>query len=295
MSLSSMTGYARASAALDGLHWQWDIKSVNGKGLDVRCRLPPGFETLDLPVREIAQKHLKRGNVQIGFTADRGGAEQTLAVNEAALEQVVALAEKLRERLGGAPPQIENLLALRGIIDVASPVEDEAQTARRDKAILKSAEEAFQALAVMRKAEGAKLTAILGQHLDRIEKLVIAARDNPARTVEAIRARLGEQVSRLMETNSSFDRDRLHQEAVLLATRADIVEEIDRLFAHIEAARKLVQSQEPAGRQLDFLAQEFNREANTLCSKASDKSLTAIGLELKTVIDQMREQVQNIE
>lgn len=295
MSLSSMTGYARASAALDGLHWQWDIKSVNGKGLDVRCRLPPGFETLDLPVREIAQKHLKRGNVQIGFTADRGGAEQTLAVNEAALEQVVVLAEKLRERLGGAPPQIESLLALRGIIDVASPVEDDAQTARRDKAILKSAEEAFQALAVMRKAEGAKLAAILGQHLDRIEKLVIAARDNPARTVEAIRARLGEQVSRLLETNSSFDRDRLHQEAVLLATRADIVEEIDRLFAHIEAARKLLQSKEPAGRQLDFLAQEFNREANTLCSKASDKSLTAIGLELKTVIDQMREQVQNIE
>lgn len=295
MSLSSMTGYARASAALDGLHWQWDIKSVNGKGLDIRCRLPPGFETLDLPVREIAQKHLKRGNVQIGFTADRGGAEQTLAVNEAALEQVVALAEKLRERLGGAPPQIESLLALRGVIDVASPVEDEAQTARRDKAVLKSVEEAFQALAVMRKAEGAKLAAILGQQLDRIEKLVIAARDNPARTVEAIRARLGEQVSRLMETNASFDRDRLHQEAVLLATRADIVEEIDRLFAHIEAARKLIQSREPAGRQLDFLAQEFNREANTLCSKASDKSLTAIGLELKTVIDQMREQVQNIE
>lgn len=295
MSLSSMTGYARASAALDGLHWQWDVKSVNGKGLDIRCRLPPGFETLDLPVREIAQRHLKRGNVQIGFTSDRGGAEQKLAVNEAALEQVVALAEKLRERLGGAPPQIENLLALRGIIDVAEPAEDEGQTARRDKAILKSVEEAFQALALMRQAEGAKLAAILSQHLDRIEKLVTAARDNPARSVEAIRERLSEQVSRLMEANSSFDRDRLHQEAVLLATRADIAEEIDRLFAHIEAARKLMQSREPAGRQLDFLAQEFNREANTLCSKASDKSLTAIGLELKTVIDQMREQVQNIE
>lgn len=295
MSLSSMTGYARASAALDGLHWQWDIKSVNGKGLDIRCRLPPGFETLDLPVREIAQKHLKRGNVQIGFTSDRGGAEQKLAVNEAALEQVVTLAEKLRERLGGAPPQIETLLGLRGIVDVAAPVEDETQTAKRDKAILKSAEEAFQALAVMRKAEGAKLAAVLGLQLDRIEKLVGAARDNPARSVEAIRARLAEQVSRLMEANASFDRDRLHQEAVLLATRADIVEEIDRLVAHIEAARALLRSSEPAGRQLDFLAQEFNREANTLCSKASDRSLTATGLELKTVIDQMREQVQNIE
>ena len=295
MPLSSMTGYARASSALEGLHWQWEIKSVNGKGLDVRCRLPPGFETLDLPVRELAQKNLKRGNIQIGLTCDRGGAEQQLAVNETALEQVVVLAERLRERLGGSPPQVETLLALRGVMDVAVPFEDEAAVARRDKAMVKSAEEAFQALAVTRKAEGAKLSTVLSLHLDRIEKLVIAARDNPARTVEAIRARLADQVARLMETNASFDRDRLHQEAVLLATRADIAEEIDRLFAHIEAARKLLLSNEPAGRQLDFLSQEFNREANTLCSKASDRSLTAIGLELKTVIDQMREQVQNIE
>jgi uncharacterized protein (TIGR00255 family) len=295
MPLSSMTGYARASAALDGLHWQWEMKSVNGKGLDVRCRLAPGFETLDLPVRELAQKHLKRGNIQIGLTCDRGDAGQQLAVNEAALEQVVVLAERLRERLGGSPPQVESLLALRGVMDVAVPLEDAAEIARRDKAMLKSADEAFQALTLMRKAEGAKLATVLGLHLDRIEKLTIAARDNPARTVEAIRARLAEQVARLMEANASFDKDRLHQEAVLLATRADIAEELDRLFAHIEAARRLLLSSDPAGRQLDFLSQEFNREANTLCSKASDRSLTAIGLELKTVIDQMREQVQNIE
>lgn len=295
MPLSSMTGYARASAALDGLHWQWEMKSVNGKGLDVRCRLAPGFETLDLPVRELAQKHLKRGNIQIGLTCDRGDAGQQLAVNEAALEQVVVLAERLRERLGGSPPQVESLLALRGVMDVAVPQEDAAEIARRDKAMLKSADEAFQALTLMRKAEGAKLATVLGLHLGRIEKLTIAARDNPARTVEAIRARLAEQVARLMEANASFDKDRLHQEAVLLATRADIAEELDRLFAHIEAARRLLLSSDPAGRQLDFLSQEFNREANTLCSKASDRSLTAIGLELKTVIDQMREQVQNIE
>ena len=295
MPLSSMTGYARASSALDGLHWQWEIKSVNGKGLDVRCRVPPGFETLDLPVREIAQRNLKRGNIQIGLTCDRGGAEQQLAVNETALEQVVILAERLRERLGGAPPQIETLLGLRGIMDVAAPLQDEAQTVKRDQAMLKSAEEAFQALTVARKAEGAKLATVLSLHLNRIERLVVAARDNPARSVEAIRVRLAEQVARLMEVSVSFDQDRLYQEAVLLATRADIAEEIDRLTAHIEAARKLLLSSEPAGRQLDFLAQEFNREANTLCSKASDRSLTTIGLELKTVIDQMREQVQNIE
>jgi len=295
MPLSSMTGYARASSALDGLHWQWEIKSVNGKGLDVRCRVPPGFETLDLPVREIAQRNLKRGNIQIGLTCDRGGAEQQLAVNETALEQVVILAERLRERLGGAPPQIETLLGLRGIMDVAAPLQDEVQTVKRDQAMLKSAEEAFQALTVARKAEGAKLATVLSLHLNRIERLVVAARDNPARSVEAIRVRLAEQVARLMEASVSFDQDRLYQEAVLLATRADIAEEIDRLTAHIEAARKLLLSSEPAGRQLDFLSQEFNREANTLCSKASDRSLTAIGLELKTVIDQMREQVQNIE
>jgi uncharacterized protein (TIGR00255 family) len=295
MPLSSMTGYARASSALDALHWQWEIKSVNGKGLDIRCRLPPGYETLDLPVREIAQKHLKRGNVQIGLMIDHAGAEQQLAVNETILEQILQLAERLRVRLGGSPPQIEALLALRGVIDVSAPIEDEAKTALRDKAILESAEEAFQALAIMRKSEGGKLASVLGLHLDRIEKLVIAARDNPARSVEAIRARLVEQVARLMESNATFDRDRLHQEAVLLATRADIAEEIDRLFAHIGAARKLIQSDQPAGRQLDFLSQEFNREANTLCSKAADRSLTAVGLELKTVIDQMREQVQNIE
>ncbi len=295
MPLSSMTGYARASSALDGLHWQWEVKSVNGKGLDVRCRMPPGFETLDLPVREIAQKNLKRGNIQIGLTCDRGGAEQQLAVNETALEQVVVLAERLRERLGGSPPQVETLLALRGVMDVQAPVEDEAQLAKRDKAMLKSAEEAFRALSLMRRAEGTKLAAVIGLHLDRIEKLTIAARDNPARSVDAIKARLAEQVARLMEVNASFDQGRLYQEAVLLATRADIAEEVDRLIAHIEAARKLLTSSEPAGRQLDFLAQEFNREANTLCSKASDRSLTATGLELKTVIDQMREQVQNIE
>jgi uncharacterized protein (TIGR00255 family) len=257
--------------------------------------LPPGFETLDLPVREIAQRHVKRGNIQIGLTTDRPAAEQQLAVNETVLEQILQLAERLRERLGGSPPQIEALLGLRGVIDVAAPIEDEAKTAARDKAMLANAEEAFRALALMRKAEGDRLAAVLNLHLDRIEKLVIAARDHPARSVEAIRSRLAEQVARLMEASTSFDQDRLYQEAVLLATRADVAEEIDRLFAHVGAARKLLLSTEPAGRQLDFLSQEFNREANTLCSKASDRSLTAIGLELKTVIDQMREQVQNIE
>ena len=184
---------------------------------------------------------------------------------------------------------------MRGVLDIASPEDSEEAIALRDTAMLRSLDEALIALAGNRRSEGVRLAAIIAAQVSRIETLAIEARECPARSVEAVRARLAEQVSRLMQASASFDRDRLHQEAVLLATRADIQEEIDRLFAHIEAARKLLAAAEPVGRQFDFLAQEFNREANTLCSKAPDRTLTAIGLELKTVIDQLREQVQNIE
>ncbi|MGE3829751.1 MAG: YicC/YloC family endoribonuclease [Parvibaculaceae bacterium] len=295
MPLSSMTGYARASASHEGLHWQWEARSVNGKGLDIRCRFPPGFETLEAPAREAVQRYLKRGNVQLAFACDRGGGDEVLAVNEAALEQVVALAERLRERLGGEPLRAEALLGLRGVLDVAGREDDPGKLAARDKMMIASLTAALADLATMRRREGEKLAQIVASHIDRIEALTIAARDNPARSPEAIRQRLTDQLARLLEANSSFDPDRLHQEAVLLATRADIAEEIDRLLAHVEAARRFLAATEPVGRQLDFLAQEFNREANTLCSKSTDRGLTAIGLELKTAIDQMREQVQNIE
>ena len=295
MPLSSMTGYARASGSHEGLHWQWEARSVNGKGLDIRCRFPPGFETLEAPAREVVQRYLKRGNVQLALACDRGGSDQLLAVNEAALEQVVVLAERLRERLGGEPLRAEALLALRGVLDVVSREDDPDKLAARDRAMIVSLDAAMADLSAMRRREGGKLAQIVSSHIDRIESLTIAARDNPARSPETIRQRLADQLARLLEANSSFDLDRLHQEAVLLATRADIAEEIDRLLAHVEAARRFLTASEPVGRQLDFLAQEFNREANTLCSKSTDRGLTAIGLELKTAIDQMREQVQNIE
>jgi uncharacterized protein (TIGR00255 family) len=295
MPLSSMTGYARASASHEGLHWQWDVKSVNGKGLDVRSRLAPGFEAFEVSVREAVQRRLKRGNLQVTLVCDRGGSSHHLIVNEEALEQAVELAERLRQRLGGDPPRAELLLALRGVLDVATPEDSEEALAGRDAAMTRSLDEALTALIAARRAEGVRLAAIIARQLDRIEALTLAAQDSPARSVQAIHARLAEQVARLMQASASFDQDRLHQEAVLLATRADIQEEIDRLIAHIEAARKLLTAEEPVGRQFDFLAQEFNREANTLCSKAPDRALTAIGLELKAVIDQLREQVQNIE
>ncbi len=295
MSLSSMTGFSRASGSCEGFHWQWEIKSVNGKALDVRFRLPQGFDHLEIAVREAVSRRFKRGNLQIGLVSDGIGTQETLVVNQVVLEQVLLLAEQLGKRLGSEAPRVEGLLALRGVLEPGQASVDEDTAKRRDAKMLESLDEALDNLLKARRAEGAKLADVIGRQLSRIEELTIAARDNPARSVEAISKRLAEQVGRLMNANATFDVDRLHQEAVLIATKADIQEEIDRLFAHVAAARKLVLTPEPAGRSFDFLAQEFNREANTLCSKASDRSLTQAGLDLKTVIDQMREQVQNIE
>jgi uncharacterized protein (TIGR00255 family) len=294
MALSSMTGFARASGALGPLHWQWEVKSVNGKALDVRCRLPAGFEALETGVRATVARECRRGSLQVSLSVS-GAEAESVTLNEAVLEQVVAAGERLRDRIGGDALRADVLLSLRGVLDVTRPEEDDAAINRRNAAILASFDEAMQALIASRRQEGARLAAILEAQIARIASLAEAARDCPARSAGAIRARLAEQVARLMETGAAFDSDRLHQEAILIATRADIQEELDRLFSHVEAARALMVSGEAIGRKFDFLAQEFNREANTLCSKASDRSLTAIGLDLKTVIDQMREQVQNIE
>ena len=295
MPIRSMTGFARSAGALDGLAWQWDVKSVNGKALDVRCRLPQGFEDLEAGARAMAQQALKRGNLQVALSVNGAGSTETIRLNSALLDQLVAAGEALRARIGGEALRADVMLGLRGVIDVAAPIEDEAQTERRVAAMLESFGKALQALVVHRREEGARLHAVVAAHVDRIAELTEAARLNPGRTPEAIRTRLAEQVARLMDAGGSFDPDRLHQEAMLLATRSDIQEEIDRLVSHVEAARLLLASDEAVGRKFDFLAQEFNREANTLCSKSTDRALTATGLELKTVIDQMREQIQNIE
>ncbi|MGH6855273.1 MAG: YicC/YloC family endoribonuclease [Aestuariivirga sp.] len=295
MPLSSMTGFAKGQGSLDGFNWQWEIKSVNGKALDVRCRLPLGFEALEQGVRTAATEKVKRGSLQIALSVNAASRPETMRLNEAVLEQVLNAARLLQERLGGEPVRADIILGLPGVLEVAAVEPDAAAIERRNVAILVSFREALAALVLARREEGAKLKTLAEVHVGRIEKLAIQARDCPARQPSAIKARLAEQVSRLMETEAGFDADRLHQEAVLIATRADIQEEIDRLLFHIEAARTLLASGEAIGREFDFLAQEFNREANTLCSKANDKSLTAIGLELKTTIDQLREQVQNIE
>lgn len=295
MSISSMTGFARASGAREGLFWQWEIKSVNGKALDVRCRLPAGFESLEPALRTAVTQAFKRGNLQVSLSISGAVAAETVRLNQDVLDQIVAAGEMLRDRIGGEPLRADVLLSLRGVVDISVPVEDETSVEQRNAAILVSFGEALKSLEHARLEEGGRLKSVLTAQIDRIAELCAAARDNPARSVDAIRARLSEQVARIIETGAALDPDRLHQEAVILATRADIQEELDRLQSHVEAAHDLLASRDAIGRKFDFLAQEFNREANTLCSKAADRTMTAIGLDLKTVIDQMREQVQNIE
>jgi uncharacterized protein (TIGR00255 family) len=271
------------------------LKSVNGKALDVRFRLPPGYDGVEAGARALTMAQLKRGNVQVGLQVNAVSSEGALKINTEMLDQLIVLVEGLRKRLGSGPVQAESLLSLRGVLQEDEHELSEEDVKERDASLLSSFETAVAELQKSRLAEGARLHGVIEQHIARISDLTEAARANPSRSAEAVRARLAEQVARLVGQSDSLDPQRLHQEAILLATRADIQEELDRLASHIAAAKALMASKEPVGRKFDFLAQEFNREANTLCSKANDPSLTAIGLDLKTVIDQMREQVQNIE
>ena len=293
--LTSMTGFARSTGTWREMSWVWEIKSVNGKALDLRFRVPSGYDAVENSARALAAPYVKRGNLQINLSVQGADADCGLKINTALLDQLVAVAEALRDRMGSAPIQAENLLSLRGVLEADDAVLSEADLKERDSVVLASFEKAMASLAQSRTEEGVRLGAVLSMQLSRIAALTDAARANPSRSVEAIRQRLGEQVARLLELSDTFDPQRLHQEAILLATRADIQEELDRLASHITAAHALMDAREPVGRKFDFLTQEFNREANTLCSKANDPSLTIIGLDLKTVIDQLREQVQNIE
>jgi uncharacterized protein (TIGR00255 family) len=290
-----MTGFARADGSNDACRWTWELRSVNGKALDIRLRLPPGFEHVEGPAREKLGGALARGNVQASLTTQDQPRAARIRINEAVLAEVVAAMRRLGETIPLQPPTVDGLLAIRGVVETAEIVETDEERLALAAAILADLDGALAALVTARQTEGKAIGAVLGARLDEIGKLVAAAEASPARTPEAIRARLAEQVAALLDASQRLDEDRLHQEAALLATRADIREELDRLTAHIAAARGLLGETGPVGRRLDFLAQEFNREVNTLCAKANDRSLTAIGLDLKAVVDQFREQIQNVE
>jgi uncharacterized protein (TIGR00255 family) len=295
MSIKSMTGFSRVEGTAGSVAWHWELRSVNGRGLDVRLRLPSGTEAMDPKVREAVGRHLVRGSVTVSLNVESRAGTLQIRLNEEALTQVVNAAEHIRELTEAAPPRADGLMAIKGVLEVVEAEESAEAAEARVAAMLKTLDEALAALVAARLSEGARLKAVLDANLAEIERLVTVVEAAPARTPAAIQARLKELVARLLESSNAFDPDRLHQEAVLLATRADVEEELKRLHAHIAAARELLSEEGAVGRKLDFLAQEFNREANTLCSKANDVEITRAGLAMKTVIDQMREQVQNIE
>lgn len=295
MGLQSMTGFARATGDFQGAALTWELRSVNGKGLEVRLRLPPGHERLEQGARQAIQRRFARGNIQATLTVSTGGKLVQPVVNEEFLLDLAELARRLEKQFGCAPPSADGLLALRGVLEMPESVFDEEQRALLDGELLRVLDAALVSLEQSRRSEGEALGSLLSGHVDTIEMLVRRAGADPAREPAVIRARLAEQVKLLMDAAPALDEARLHQEAAFLATKADIREEIDRLTTHVASSRALLAEGGPIGRKLDFLAQEFNRESNTLCSKSNAGSVTAIGLELKAVVDQFREQVQNLE
>lgn len=293
--MTSMTGFSRADGHLGDTRWHWEVRSVNGKSMDIRLRMPTGFDGIEARVRASAAKYVRRGNCQLSLQVSREQTTGEVRINQAALQSVIAAMDEIAPQVDAARPSLDGILAIRGVVDVHEPEEADTAIAERNEAIMRDLDQAMQSLREAREAEGARLAGIVAGHIDTIEKLAHDARDCPARAPEAIKMRLNEQVGRLLEQGSKLDEDRLHQEAVLLAAKVDVQEEIDRLDAHVAAARELLASDEAVGRRFEFLTQEFNREANTLCSKANAPELTGIGLDLKASIDQLREQVLNIE
>lgn len=295
MTLKSMTGFARRDGAAGTVTWHWEVRSVNGRGLDVRLRFPPGYEALEPKVREAVAKHVTRGSVSVSLSVGRQTAQGEIRLNEQALAQVIKAAERVRQLTGAEPARVEGLLAIKGVLEAADEAEDADMVDATHAAMLQSFTSALEGMVAARAAEGERLGAVITAQLAEIERLVSTVEGSPARTPDAIARRLKELIARLLEADNGFDPARLHQEAILLATRADVEEELRRLRVHIAAARDLLVEPGAVGRKFDFLAQEFNREANTLCSKSNDTEITRSGLALKVVIDQMREQVQNIE
>lgn len=290
MALASMTGFARTDGADERVRWAWEARSVNGKSLDLRLRIPSGWERLDPIVRKEVGKALGRGNVTLSLEVRALKGRLPVRVNE---DLLADLADRCRA--AGEEPRLDRLMTVRGVVETAEDEEDLTQDATRIGAITDSLAAVLDALAAARAEEGSRIEAVLRQHLAEIEHLVVQAKDSAECQPAAIRDRLTAQIGELLADDRALPEERLAQEAAALAAKADVREELDRLIAHVEQARGLLDAGGPCGRRLDFLCQEFNREANTLCSKASALAMTRIGLDLKSAVDQLREQVQNLE
>lgn len=293
--MQSMTGFARASISTGNTNIVWEVRSVNGRNLDIRFRSTMALDTIEYDLKKTAGEFFSRGNIgcSLNVTFEAGNNHPTL--NKDHLAWVLKLSDDLEKNYGLQKPSIDGLLGVKGIVQYGAPENETIENNELKTAIVNSFAKALQELKSAREEEGANLNKILSTQIDTIEKLVSEARNDPARSQEAIKQRIKVLVDSLLEASDKLDPQRLNMEAVLIATKVDIQEELDRLDAHVESARYLLTLNEPIGRRLDFLAQEFNREANTLCSKAHTASLSAVGLALKAVIDQMREQIQNVE
>lgn len=290
-----MTGFARSEGQNANNHWVWELRSVNGKGLDIRFRLPPGFESLDQPLRKSAGQVLSRGNIQAALSLDIDHNSTIPSLNLAALDAIADAIDMVGKRMKTRRSTAAEILGMRGVLEFTNTLQPEVRE-ELTGALVSGFGAALSALVDSRSAEGRELEAILLKHISQIENLTNQAEADPANDAAAIRERIADQISRITEaTDASLDSGRLHQEALVLAAKSDIREELDRLHAHCSAARELIAAGSPVGRKLDFLAQEFNREANTLCAKSGSVTLTAIGLELKAAIDQFREQILNVE
>ncbi len=291
MTVSSMTGFGSASGSADYLHYVWELKSVNGKALDIRLRTPTGWDSLEVAARQIIGSHVTRGNVSANL-ALTGAAPQTIRINEDVLAAYVDAANRLAAAHGVNKPNAAELLQLRGVADVTSDMDETAAENIR-AAVLAGLAVAAKNLAENRSQEGARLALVLTSVVDKIEAACAAAASEAATQPDQVQTRLKTRLAEV--TTAPVDPDRLAQEMAMLALKSDVTEELDRLAAHLAAARDLLAKPEPTGRAFDFLAQEFNREVNTLCSKSASVPLTRLGLELKSLIDQLREQIQNLE
>lgn len=293
MGLFSMTGFARTEGEADGVSWVWEIRSVNSRSLDLRLRLPSGFEGLEPGLRAALSRCCRRGNVSATLSVSRT-VPAAIRINREMLAQITALTTEISVQIEAAPPRLDGLIGLRGVIETIEEDPEPVAEARR-AAVVAGWELALARLVAARADEGARLFAALAAQRDELATLVEAASGCAAAQGPAIRARLETLLAELAGLVPAVSEERVAQELAILVTRSDVREELDRLRAHIAQAGDLLDGGGAVGRQLDFLCQELNREANTLCSKSADIELTRIGLALKAAIEQFREQIQNLE
>ncbi len=293
--LSSMTGFSRADGRDSRYEWVWELKGVNGRGLDIRCRTPDGFDMLQAAARAAASKRLSRGSLTMTLRVTPLEAASSVAINRPLLERLLDVAREYGDAPGVLPPRLDGLLAVRGVVETVEEGGTDEEQPARVEAMMKTLETALDELRASRRAEGDRLAEVLRGHAAEIGDLSAKAAERAAALPESLSARLDKQLSGILDARPGLPEDRLAQELAALLVKSDVKEEVDRLTAHVEAVGELLGEGGPVGRRLDFLAQELNREANTLCAKAADVSLARLGLDLKAVIDRFREQVQNIE